>query len=211
MKTSQCCTIYLVRHGQTYGNADQIIQGHSDISLTEKGEQQAHERRSDLKHIYFSKVYSSDLIRAKRTAEILNLERKCAHQTTELLRERYFGSYEGKRQEEGRRMKLWDLLDSYALYKHSHIRDSGIETNEQVIGRSLSFLREVSLVHLNQNILVVSHGGLMRILLVHLGYAQPNQFIHGSSGAIQNLAWIKLECDGFDFTVKDTLGITLDK
>jgi len=209
--TSQYCTIYLVRHGETYGNVDQIIQGHSDVPLTEKGGQQACERRSNLKHICFSKVYSSDLIRAHRTAEILNLERKCVHQTTKLLRERYFGSYEGKKQEEGRRMELWNLLDSYAQYKHSHISEAGIETNEQMVSRGFSFLREVSLVHLGETILVVSHSGLMRVLLVYLGYAQPSQFIHGSSAAIQNLAYIKFECDGVEFEVKETSGITLKK
>jgi len=72
-------------------------------------------------------------------------------------------------------------------------------------------LREVSLVHLGETILVVSHSGLMRVLLVYLGYAQPSQFIHGSSAAIQNLAYIKFECDGVEFEVKETWGITLKK
>ena len=193
------CTLYLVRHGQTQWNVDKRIQGHKDIPLNEVGEQQAHEQRELLKGISFSKVYSSDLIRAKRTAEILNLERKLAHETTKTLRERSFGTYEGTLMEEGKK-KLWDLLANYN--EHPYLTESKVEVNEQVIGRSITFLREISVAHPGQTILVVTHGGVMRQILLHLGYAIPSM-------AIQNLAYIKIECDGVDFTVKRTFGITL--
>ncbi|MFH0773138.1 MAG: histidine phosphatase family protein [bacterium] len=203
--TAQTCTLYLVRHGQTQWNIDQTIQGHTDIPLTKIGEQQAYEQQTHLKNISFTKIYSSDLIRAHKTAQILNLERSLAIQTTQTLRERNFGSYQGRPIEEGRK-KLWDLLANYK--EHPHVKASGVETNEQVIGRSLTFLREVSVAHPGQNILVVTHGGIMRLILLHLGYVKEGGFPHN---AIQNLAYIQLECDGIDFKVKETFGITLHK
>ena len=199
--TSQYCTLYLVRHGQTQWNVDQLIQGQTDVPLTKRGEKQAHEQRVQLQTISFTHIYSSDLIRAHRTAEILNLERKLAVQTTEAIRERYFGLYQGKTMEEGKR-KLWDLLAHYS--NHPHIKESGVETNEQMIGRSITFLRETSVAHPDENVLVVTHGGIMRLILIHLGFATEKTL---PSGAIQNLAYIKLECDGVEFKVIDTSGI----
>jgi len=203
--TSQYCTLYLVRHGQTQWNIDHIIQGHVDISLTKTGEQQAHEQRGRFKDIFFSRVYSSDLIRAYRTAELLNLERQLAIQTTEALRERNFGTYQGKSSEETKK-KLWHLLTHYK--NHSHIKKSGVETNDRMIGRSLTFLREVCVTHPGENVLIVTHGGVMRQILLHLGFAQESQF---PSGAIQNLSYIKLEGDGVGFEVKETSGIAIKK
>lgn len=198
--------LYLVRHGQTQWNIDHIIQGQTDIPLTKIGEQQAHDQRENLKDISFSKVYSSDLIRAHRTAEILNLEKKLAIQTTETLRERQFGSYQGKSMQSEERKRLWSLLAYYS--EHPHIKESGVETNEQMVGRSITFLREISIAHPGENILVVTHGGIMRVLLLHLGYAKEEEF---PTGAIQNLAYIKLGCDGVDFVVKETSGITFKR
>ena len=203
--TSQYCTIYLVRHGQTQWNVDRLIQGHTDTTLTKEGEDQAHKQRVMLKEIIFSKVYSSDLIRAQRTAEILNLERKLALQTTKMLRERNFGIYQGKTMEEGKK-RLWELLAHYSA--DPHIKESGVETNEEVIGRAITFLREISVAHPGEKILVVTHGGIIRLLLIHLGYVKEGML---PSGAIQNLSYIKLGCDGVEFEVKETSGITLNK
>src|SRR3989338_5919677 len=90
------CTIYLVRHGETEWNEKKIIQGHSDIPLNKKGELQAKELGQEFKGIHFDAVFSSNLIRAKRTAEIAVLEKKLAVVTTNALRERMFGRFEGK-------------------------------------------------------------------------------------------------------------------
>ena len=166
---------------------------------------QAQKQRESLKNIQFSKIYSSDLIRARKTAEILNLERKLALQTTQELRERNFGSYQGKPIDEGRK-KLWNLLAHYS--DHPHVKESGVEVNEQVIGRVTTFLREVSVAHPGENILVVTHGGVIRLLLLHLGYVKSDEL---PSNAIQNLACISLECDGVDFFVKNTSGITINR
>ena len=56
-----------------------------------------------------------------------------------------------------------------------------------------------------KTILVVSHGGVMRYLLIHLGFGT---YTNLPTGSIGNTAYIKLETDGVDFFVKETKGIT---
>ena len=88
------CTIYLVRHGETDWNVKNIIQGQIDIPLNKKGENQALEIANELKDIHFDAIFSSDLSRAKRTAEIIATERKLAVVATKTLREMYFGKFQ---------------------------------------------------------------------------------------------------------------------
>ena len=68
-----------------------LIQGHSDSPLTAQGITQAKELAKKLKNVKFDLIFSSDLLRAKRTAEIIALEHKLFVQTSKLLRERDFG------------------------------------------------------------------------------------------------------------------------
>ena len=56
---------------------------------------QVEERAEELKGIKFDAIYSSDLLRAKQTAEIIKLERDIAIETSKLLKERHFGNFEG--------------------------------------------------------------------------------------------------------------------
>src|SRR3990172_8408752 len=88
-------TIYIVRHGETEWNIKGVMQGHSDSPLTKTGEKQAHQIAEELKEIHFDEIFSSDALRAKRTAEIIALERKMAVQAKTALRERNYGEFEG--------------------------------------------------------------------------------------------------------------------
>lgn len=67
-----------------------------------------------------------------------------------------------------------------------------------------TYLREVAVAYQGKDILVVSHGGVMRILLDHLGKRVAR-------GATANTAYIKLESDGVEFFVKETEGIKFEK
>jgi len=69
---TQNIKLYLVRHGETYFNTCQKIQGWSDSLLTKTGVNQAAILGNGLKNLPFSKVYTSDLGRAKGTADILS-------------------------------------------------------------------------------------------------------------------------------------------
>jgi len=210
-KLIKSCTIYLVRHGQTDWNAKGIIQGIKDIPINKTGKEQAKKTSRELKNIKFSAIYSSNLSRAKQTAEIIALEHKLAVKTHKALRERSFGKYAGMKSNQFRKA-LKELLSqtSKLSYKEKSKFDfgGGIEKIHDATSRFITFLREISIAHPGQKILVVTHGGLMRHLLIHLGFGEEHQLPWNSLG---NTACIKLESDGVDFFVKETYGVTINE
>ena len=198
-------TVYVVRHGETDWNIKGVIQGHTDIPLNSKGKTQAKNLSAKLKDVFFDAVFSSDLMRAKETAEIVALEKKIAVQATQLLRERNFGTLEGKS------AVLLDQLRKDIAYlsdeeKYTYRLQADIENDEEVISRFITYIREIAIGYPNKNILMVTHGGMLRMLLLHLGifsYEKPE------FGRIGNTAYIVLQCDGVDFFVKELVEITL--
>ncbi|MBI3069752.1 MAG: histidine phosphatase family protein, partial [Candidatus Levybacteria bacterium] len=60
--------------------------------------------------------------------------------------------------------------------------------------RFITFLREISVAYAGKTLLIVTHGAMIRILLIHLGVGSYDDFI-----AIPNTAYIKLASDGVDF------------
>jgi probable phosphoglycerate mutase len=199
-------TFYIIRHGQTEFNRDNIVQGHCDSPLTEKGIAEAKEAAEQLSEIHFDAVYSSDLPRAQRTAQIILLERKLAIHTATALRERSYGMYDGKSSE----LYLTECnetlrtLEALADHKKMSFQIADIENYERAASRFIVFLREIAVVHDNKYILIVSHGGIMRSFLIYLGWAKFHQL---PSGSIKNCGYITLQCDGIDFFIKDTYNI----
>lgn len=198
------CCLYLVRHGETDWNVKGLLQGHQDTLLNKTGKKQAVETRKILNKIKFAKVFSSDLLRAKETAEIIVLKKKIAVETTKALRERYFGRFEGihwqKNKEYQKLISKFYKLSEEERYKGKPYEDT--ESNEELVGRFIPFLREVAVAYPGKNILVVGHGGVMRAFLTHLGY-----FKTLPPGSIKNTAYVKVLCDGVDFFIEKTYGI----
>ena len=83
--------IFTVRHGQTHWNTEGRIQGHMDIPLDEAGLAQAEKLGIRLAGKKVDIVYSSDLARAAKTAEIINRHHNAEFVTTSALREASFG------------------------------------------------------------------------------------------------------------------------
>lgn len=84
--------LYLIRHGQSETNLRKCFTGWAQVQLTEQGRADAKSVRPMLEKIKFDKIYSSDLIRAMRTAELAIPG--CEYETTPLLREVGMGSLE---------------------------------------------------------------------------------------------------------------------
>lgn len=198
-------TFYIVRHGETEFNTKQILSGHSDSPLTQNGINQAKEAANRLKDIHFDDVFSSDLLRARRTAEIITLEKKLAVKVTQVLRERNFGDYEGKPYSA---LKIFnDLIDKLEDAETKKYKASEkFESDDEVASRFITFIREAALTHPRKTILVVCHGGMMRVLLLHLGFATYKEL---RFGLVENTAHIKLLSDGVEFEIKETHGIKI--
>lgn len=194
------CTVYLVRHGETDWNKKGIIQGKSDIPLNHTGIKQAEKLAYKLKEIKFDKAYSSDLIRAKKTAEILILNRDLQLETNIALRERDFGKFEGGH------FSFLENAKIHSVHKDrvSKLKALGVETDESLQERVVNYINKISKVNLGKTILVVSHGGVMRWFLVNIGFIEVTSLPVGSIG---NTSFIKLVSDGEKYMVKETFGI----
>jgi len=198
------CQIYLVRHGLTDWNEKGLLQGQSDIPLNKEGEKQAVEAaKKHFKNIKFAAIFSSDLVRAKRTAEIIALEKKMAVETSVLLRERDFGPFEGRHFNEIMKELRLDI-QSFRILTDQEADSLGIESDTKVMERFLRFLREVAVAYQGKKILVVTHGSVMRVFLTKLGYLSKEE---SKNVFIKNLAFIKVLLDGVDFFVKEVFGV----
>ena len=207
-KNKNLTTLYIVRHGETEFNAKEIMMGYTvDSALTKKGKGQARKTAEELSHIHFDEVFSSDLSRAKRTAEIITLERKLAVKTTQALREQCYGRYEGKTYEVFQ-SALRELLEKYEELSDKeklHFRlEEGMETDAEAGSRFITFIREIAVAYPAKTILLVSHGDVIKYFLIHIGYATYSQLRDGS---IENCSYVKIQSDGVDFFVRETRGI----
>lgn len=196
------CTFYIIRHGQTEWNLKKIIQGHKDSPLTEIGIKVAQQHAKKLKNIKFDAVFSSDTLRAKQTADMIALKRSIAVKTTRLLRERSFGKYEGRNldiftNELKQLVEEFEKMSDEEKKKHKY---PTMESDEQIIGRFITFLREIAVAYPSKTVLVISHSVIISALLIHLGYIKyhenPTYFFPHDS-------YVILESDGVEFNVKE--------
>jgi broad specificity phosphatase PhoE len=155
--------MYLIRHGETDWNKNRQIQGQLDVPLNVNGVSQAQRIAKRLSALPLNAIYSSDLLRAKQTAE----EIKRHHEHTQLvtfndLRERSFGDWEGLFYDQ-----LTDLYPDYTPNKEVGGM-YGIETIESMQSRGMERLTNFTSIHQDEHIAVVSHGALINTLLHHL-------------------------------------------
>ncbi len=202
---SDYSTFYIVRHGETNWNAQHRIQGHTDTSLNENGINQAKKVSKELKNIKFDLAFASDLQRAHKTAQIIALEHELTVTAVKALRERYFSSLEGANITDEKVKQLDAQLENLSDEERvKHKFDSEMETDEQMISRFITFIRETAILNPGKTILIGTHGGIMQAFLIHIGYFTYKNVPYHS---ISNTAYIKLETDGVDFFIKETKGI----
>jgi len=200
-------TFYIARHGETLYNTQGIIQGHTDSPLTETGEAQARMLGENLREVRFDAVFSSDLLRAQKTAEIAKLERELMITTSKLLRERSYGDFDGKDAALllAHNQQVLEELKHTTYAERKNVRFApDMESDDDLVERLLLFLRESAVAYPDKTLLVVSHGGIMRVLLIHLGWATHEEL---PGGSVSNGGYIKLLSDGVDFSIEQVIGI----
>lgn len=158
--------LYFVRHGKTEWNISRQMQGWGDSPLVEEGINGAKAAGEMLRDISFEAVYTSTSKRTQETANIITDGKYPLH-TLESLREMHFGKWEGL---------FIDSLDhdfpeERTIFKTDPAaytaEESGGETFYELADRVLAGLEEIVSKHDEGNILIVSHG-LTLSLLLHL-------------------------------------------
>ena len=146
----------LVRHGQTDWNLQGRYQGQNDVPLNQKGRDQAHALALQLKDHQFAAVYTSDLERARETADIIAEGLGLPVINEVRLREINQGQWEGQHVEviKSRYADLWQQRS----VDPASVRPPGGETVGEVAQRVWAALDDIAQLHPGLSVLIVSHG-----------------------------------------------------
>jgi broad specificity phosphatase PhoE len=160
---------YIFRHGETDYNQKGLCQGSLDIPLNENGIDQAKELLKKLEGKEIEIIYSSDLKRARKTAEILSLGMNLPIVLDERLREFNLGEAEGLSKTEAIEkfgMETWDNFRSYNPGGNP-VGFPGGETQVDVLKRTLAFLDDLTNQHTVKHMAISTHGGILRNIIHH--------------------------------------------
>jgi len=170
-------TLVLVRHGETDWNRDGRWQGHSDTRLNDAGREQARRVAGRLDAV--DVVYSSDLARAQETAEIIGGALGLPVEVDARLRERSFGSWEGLTAAEIEE-RFEEELARWRVGTGHGAADA--EPFDAFAARIRSFVDDAVSRHPGATVLVVAHGGSIRVIHAHasgLDYVRDHRSIPG--------------------------------
>lgn len=151
--------IYMIRHGKTELNKANVLQGRSNYPLNAEGIRQAETAAKMLESIRFDYVYSSPLLRAVQTAEIVAPDQEIL--LDDRLIEMDYGQYEGT--------DLRNIPEELRIFFSDFVRNpapDGMEQLSDVVRRTGAFLEELR--NINGNILISTHAIAMKGLLENL-------------------------------------------
>jgi len=196
--------IYLIRHGETQWNKKRKLQGQSDIPLDDSGIRLTKITAEALKDIPFDRVYSSPLIRARQTAEILCEGKNLPITEDKRLMEFHFGIAEGWHLKFINRLHCSSIYSCFNDPEHYTRAVLGGETIENVEKRGREFMEEVikPLENDHRCVLVTAHGGIIRAILGPLMGIPKKNFWTALSE--KNCAVNLMECKNGHFTVLET-------
>lgn len=149
--------IYLIRHGRQCSTACNV-----DVSLDEAGRRQAALVGERLKKYDIDLIYSSNLIRAVETAQIINQKLNVEHVINNDIRESEFGILTGLQDEEIKE-KYPKLTESRVLMQED-VAYPGGENGQMVFDRAFPVIHDIAKSG-KENVAVVTHGGVIRALL----------------------------------------------
>lgn len=156
--------LYLIRHGRTNNNVEQVTQGWSDTDLDEIGRAQAKAVAKYFEPIPLQHIFSSDLKRSYETAIPTEVLKSLQIEKTTLLRERSLGQLENAPMSELRRAFEEEIARTGE--DRCKVRPLGVESAYDVLDRVSKF---ASLIPVDQgNVAVFTHGMTQECLLCHL-------------------------------------------
>jgi glucosyl-3-phosphoglycerate phosphatase len=177
------------RHGRTAWNAEQRFQGQTDIALDATGLKQAQRAAQALARLKPTRIISSDLERARATAEALGALTGVAVEESPLLRETFAGEWEGlTRPELEQRFGL--ALAEWSA--GADVRPGGGETRLEVAKRVADAVRAaLDDVGAGETLVVATHGGAARAGIGAMLGLPPEHW--AALGVLTNCAWSVLE------------------
>ena len=181
--------IIFIRHGETEWNSQQRMQGHSNSDLSSVGQAQIQALGQWMKNVPFDLIYSSDSLRAKQTAEAITQFSGHELQFDQRLREKNLGVFEGLTSEEARERHP-EVFRLFKTAGSKYVIDEG-ESTQQLQDRALEIVNEIRIKHLEERVLLVTHGGFIRVVMKHslgLSLETPTRFLIRNTGVFR-LVW----------------------
>lgn len=175
--------VYLIRHGESIGNAKGIHQGQkNDFHLSELGKEQANFLKKRFENLKINAIYSSDLARARETAEILSGSKNIGPILDKRLRERDFGIIG----EKGDIIKEWENFLKQQIEKGINPREAipkGGESDKNHFDRINSFFEDIKKTHGEKEIiLIVAHGGTNKVAFGVIGHSSLKEMYKTPQG-----------------------------
>ena len=173
--------LILIRHGQSVWNAENRFTGWTDVDLSDKGVIEAEEAGNELRNEKIDVVHTSDLIRAKRTADIVMQHNVSSNDTVTKsdwrLNERNYGALQGLDKAEtaekhgAEQVQIWRRSFDVAPPEG--------ESLEMTAERTIPYFEEEVLPDLESggNVLVSAHGNSLRSIVMHIEGISPNDIV----------------------------------
>mgnify|MGYP003300773054 FL=1 len=173
--------LILIRHGQSVWNAENRFTGWTDVDLSDRGVKEAEEAGIELRNQVIDVIHTSDLIRAKRTAEIVILANVCSKETVTKsdwrLNERNYGALQGLNKAEtaekhgAEQVRIWRRSFDVAPPEG--------ESLEMTAKRTIPYFEEEIRPDLESgmSVLVSAHGNSLRSIVMHIEGISPNDIV----------------------------------
>jgi len=203
--------VYLIRHGESIGNKLNLNQGQkNDFSLTEKGQEQSKKIAERLAKEKIDAIYTSDLKRAKETAQIIGGCHNIVPIADKRLRERDFGDLDDKK----------NILKDWKAHVKKIVEEKGLnpeevkapngESDKDHWDRIQDFFNEKLMQHPNDTIVVVAHAGSNKVSLGVIGHFSKEEMYktyQGNTGLNEfehnNGAWKVKQVNNISHLEKD--------
>lgn len=155
--------LYLIRHGQVVNHHEYRYNGHHDVDITDEGVEQMYRLGGFMLDKGITALYSSDLLRARKGAEIIGGELGIRPTALGELRELSLGRWEGLTRQEAA-----DRYPEEAEFRFRDLATGKVKGGESLVdlrARVLPALEEVIERHAGETVCVVAHGGVNRVVL----------------------------------------------
>ena len=199
MSDLQCAARLLIaRHGEAEYESPLLSDAGGSLSLT--GRKQAQDLAESLANARVSAIYCSGLARAVQTAEIVAARLGVGVRVRDRLHEWLVGEYAGLEYVDG---MYDDVLAAWGNGDHE-VRVPGGESGNEIRERMAEELEAIIDLHRGETVLVVSHGGAIRVAVPQLASNVPDNF--GTVHEVDNCSVVEVDADADGWVLRSWAG-----
>ena len=191
--------LYIVRHGNSIANANQIFTGHSNYELSELGLKQASHITEYFSDKHIDVIYASDLKRAYDTVKGVAENKNLEIIKSQNLREIFAGEWEGKTFSE-----LLKKYPDYSMWRTTvhKVRTTGGESVMELANRVYNEVLKIAKAEMGKTVLIGTHATPLRSLIAKICYGSFEKM--DTTPWFPNCGIFKISFDGEKFTVLES-------